>query len=88
MQGIDRANTSTYQEICIYLEREFIIYYWYWPMAYTCDIDPSDYNFIFPEFAKTVFNSEESIIDSKVSHMFRKVYEDFYGIVHKYRKIE
>ena len=57
-------------------------------MAYTCAIDPSDNKFIFPELAKTFFKSGESIIDSKVSHMLRKIYEHFYGIVQKYRKSE
>ena len=33
MQGIERSKTRTYQEVCIYPEREFIIYGWYWPMA-------------------------------------------------------
>ena len=66
MQGIDRSKTSTYQEICIYPNREFIPYDWYWSMSYTW----------------------ESIIDSKVSHMFRRIYERLYGIVQKYRKSE
>ena len=88
IQGINRAKTSTYQEIFIYHEREFIIYNWYWYMAYTCTIDPYDDKFIFLYFSKNVFNSRESIIDSKVSHMFWKVYERFYGVVKKYRKSE
>ena len=57
-------------------------------MAYTSIIDTSDAKFIFPKFYKTVFKSGESTIDSKVSHMFRKVYERFYGIVQKYIKSE
>ena len=81
IQGIDRANTSTFQELCIFLYREFNLYDWYWYMAYTCAIDPFDDNFIFPEFVKTVFKISEYIIDSKLSHMFQKVYEHFYGIV-------
>ena len=57
-------------------------------MSYTCAIDPYDEKFIFPEFAKTDFKSGESRIDSKVSHMFRKVYKRFYIIVQKYIKRE
>ena len=81
IQGFNRAKTSTYQDVYIYPERKFILYNWYWSMAYTFTIYPSDDKFIFPEFAKTIFNSGESIIDSKVSYMFWKVYEHFYGIV-------
>ena len=29
VQGIDRSKTSTYQELCMYPDREFIIYQWY-----------------------------------------------------------
>ena len=86
MQGIGRAKTRTYQEVCIYPEIEFILYDWCCTMEYTCTIDPSDDNFIFPEFAKTFFNSGESTIDSEVSHMFQKFYENFYGIVQQYRR--
>ena len=55
IQGIHKAKTSTYQELCSYPERYFILYDWYWSMAYTYDINPSDDKFIFPEFAKTFF---------------------------------
>ena len=88
IQVIDRANNSAYQELYIYPGREFIIYDWYWSMAYTCVIDPSDDNFIFSEFAKTVFKSGEYRIDSRISQMFWKVYEHFYGLVQQYRKSE
>ena len=86
IHGIGRAKTSTYQGLCIYTEIEFILYNWYWSMAYICSIDPYEYKFIFPEFYKTVFKSGESQIDSNISHMFRKLYEHFYGIVQEYRK--
>ena len=88
IQGINRSKTSTYQELCIYPKREFIIYDWYWYMEYTCAIEPSEEKFIFPEFVKTVFKSGYYIINSKVSHMMQKVYERFYCIVLQYRKIE
>ena len=88
IQGINRSNTSTYQELYIYPKREFIIYYWYWYMAYTCAIDCSDVKFVFPELAKTVFKSGEAVIDSKVSQMFWEVYERFYGIVKQYKNGE
>ena len=88
MQGIDIAKTSTFQEVCIYPDRDYITYNWYWSMEYTCTIDPSDNKFILPEFAETVFKIGESRIDSKVSHMFRKVYDHFYWIVQQYRKSE
>ena len=77
MQGIGRTNTITYQEVCIYPERGFFLYDWYWSMAYTCIIDPSNREYIPPEFAKTVFKSGESRTDSRVSHMFQKVYSHF-----------
>ena len=70
IQVINRAKTITYQEICIYPGIEFILYDWYWYMAYTCAIDPSDDKFVFPEFAKTDFKSGYSRTDSRVSHMF------------------
>ena len=57
MQGIERTKTRTYQEVCIYPKREFIIYDWYWSMAYTCTIDLSDDKFILPEFANLFFKS-------------------------------
>ena len=81
IQGINRTNNSNYQEVCIYPESEFILCNWYWSMAYICVIDPSEDKFIFPKFIKTVFKSGESRIDSKVSHMFQKVYELFDGFV-------
>ena len=52
MQGIDRTKTRTYQEVCIYPEKEYFLYDWYWSMAYTCIIDTSNKEYIFPEFAK------------------------------------
>ena len=84
IKGTGRENTSTYKELCIYPDREFILYGCYWSMAYTYAIDPSDDKFIFPNFAKTLFNIGKSIIDSKVTHMFRKVYGSFYGIFQQY----
>ena len=70
IQGINRSNTSTYTEVCIYPDIKFILYNWYWYMEYTCAIDPSEDNFIFPEFSKTFFKSGESRIDFKVSRCF------------------
>ena len=35
MQGIKRTKTRTYQEVCIYPEKEFFLCDWYWSMAYT-----------------------------------------------------
>ena len=40
VQRINRSKTSTYQELCIYPDREFIIYDRYWSMAYTCANGP------------------------------------------------
>ena len=88
MQVIDRTNTRTYKGVCIYPEREFFLYNCYWYMAYTCIIDPSNEEYILPEFAKTVFKSEESRIDSRVSLLFRKVYEHFYKQVQHYIKVQ
>ena len=39
VQGIYQTQTGTFQYICIYLEREYILYEWYWPMAYACVFD-------------------------------------------------
>ena len=75
MQGIERTNTRTYQEVCIYPDREFFLYNWYWSIAYTCIIASSNKDYVFPEFVKTFFKSGESRIDSRVSHMFQKFYE-------------
>ena len=55
-------------------------------MAYTCIMDTSDDEYIFAEFANVVFKSGESKIDSRVSFMFRKIYERFYELVQQYRK--
>ena len=85
-QGIDRTKTGKYQELCIYPEKECFLYDWYWYMAYTCIMDTSDDEYIFPEFANVVFKSGESKIDSRVSFMFRKIYEHFYELVQQYRK--
>ena len=52
IQGIDRANTSTYKELCIYPDREFIIYDWYWYMVYTCDMDLLVISLSSPSFPK------------------------------------
>ena len=83
MQGIKRKKTRTYQEVCIYPEKECLLYEWYWYMAYTYIIDHSNEECIFPEFAKTVCKIGESRIDSRVSIMFRKIYEQFYKLVQK-----
>ena len=79
VQGIDRDKTSTYQELCIYPGREFILYDWYWSMAYPCTIDSSDDKFIFPEFTKNIFKTGGPRTDSNFFHMFRKIYVCFYG---------
>ena len=79
------AKKSTYQEICIYSERQFFLYDWHWSMAYTCVMDRTNKNFILPESDRTVFNTVKARIDSKVSDMFRKVYEHCYITVNKYR---
>ena len=73
MQGIEITKTRTYQEVCIFPEREFFLYDWYWSMAYTCIINPSNEGYISPKFAKTVFKSGESIIDYRVSLLFLKI---------------
>ena len=86
MQGIEITKTRTYQEVCIYPEREFFLYDWYWSMAYTCIINPTNEGYIFPKFSKTVFKSGESIIDYRVSLLFRKIYEHFYKLVQHYKK--
>ena len=73
-----REKIRTYQEVCIYPEKECFLCDWYWSMAYTCIKDTSNEEYIFPEFNKTVCNIGESRIDSRVSIMFRKIYEHFY----------
>ena len=57
-------------------------------MAYTYAIYPSVNKFVFSEFSKNLFKSVKSRIDSKISHIFQKVYERFYGIVQQYGKSE
>ena len=42
MQGIERTKTRTYQEVCIYPEKECFLYDWYWSMAYTCITEHSN----------------------------------------------
>ena len=44
-------------------------------------------HFILPDFSKTDFRRGKVRINSKVSQMFRKVYESFYVIVQKYIKV-
>ena len=44
---------------------KFILYDWYWYMAYTYSVEHFDDNFIFPEFDKTVFKSGKLIIDPR-----------------------
>ena len=68
------------QDICIYPEREYILYEWYWPMAYACVLDNTDEKYIFPEFYNTAFKAGESKIYSKELQMFRIFYEIFYEI--------
>ena len=57
-------------------------------MEITYAIYHSDNKFFFPEFPKTVFKTGDAKVNTKVSQMFRKVYEFFYGIIEKYRKSE
>ena len=85
-QGIERTKTGKYQELCIYPERENFLFDWYWSMAYLCIMDTTDKEFIFPKFAKVVFKKGESTIDSKVSKLFKIIYEHFYQLVQQYRK--
>ena len=54
-------------------------------MSYTCAMDPSNGEYTFPEFSKTVSNTGEVRIYSKVSHMFKKLYERLYSV---FRNIE
>ena len=49
-------------------------------------LDNTEEKYIFPEFANTLFKSEESNIEYKVPQIFRIVYEIFYEIVQQYRK--
>ena len=70
VQGIDQTKTGNFQDICIYPKREYILYDWYWSMAYTCVIDNTDKKYILPEFANTVFKAGEYNIDYKASQMF------------------
>ena len=65
VKGIDRTKTGTFQEICIYPKREYIIYDWYWSMMYMCVLENTDDKYILLEFSNTVFKSGESKIDSK-----------------------
>ena len=85
MQGIDRTKTGKYQEVCLYPEKEWFIYDWYRSMAYICIMDFGNDDYIFAEFANAVFKSGESKTDSRVSFMFRKIYEHFYELVQQYR---
>ena len=48
-------------------------------MAYTCVVERTNKKLIFPEFSRTVFKTDEARIDSKVSQMFRKIYERLYA---------
>ena len=43
-------------------------------MAYTFAMDPTDDNYVFPNFSNMVFKSGEAKIDSRVSRIFRKFY--------------
>ena len=44
LQVIDRSKIITYQELCVYPEKEFILYIWYWSMAYNCVMDRTNGN--------------------------------------------
>ena len=46
-QGIEQTKTSTFQDICIYLEREYMLYDWYWSMAYLCVLDNTEEQYRF-----------------------------------------
>ena len=39
VQGIYRTKTGTFQDICIYPGREYILYDCYWSMTYACVFD-------------------------------------------------
>ena len=55
VQRNERSKTSNFQELCIHTDRELIIYDWYLSMTYTCDMDPSNKELIFPKFSKILF---------------------------------
>ena len=57
-------------------------------MAYTCGMDPNYDKYVFPEFSDILFNTVETNVASKVSHIFMKVYKHVYGIVWHYITIE
>ena len=86
MQGIEIKKTRTYQEVCIYPEREFFLYNWYWSMACTCIIDPSNKEYIFPEFAKTLSRVGSPELIPGSPSCFKKIYEHFYKLVQHYKK--
>ena len=74
VQGIFRKN-STLQELYIYSYREYIIYDWYWSMAYLCVLNNKDGKYILPGFSGTIFKAGKSNIYSKAYQIFRNVYE-------------
>ena len=86
-QGIYRSKTSIYQDICIYPEKEFIIYNCYWSIAYTCGVEPTNGQYILPKFSNAVFNSVESKVEFNISHKFRKVYQHLYYVGQQTPKI-
>ena len=73
VQGIDRIKTGTFQDVCIYPEKEYILYDWYRSMAYTRVLDNTKDKKKFPEFDNTVFKDGEPNIYSMASQMFRIV---------------
>ena len=81
VQLIDQSKTSTYQELCIYPEIYFILCDWYRSMAYTCVMDRTNKNFVFPEFYGTLLESGESRMYYKVPQILREVYKHLYSIV-------
>ena len=67
----------------LFILRDSILYSWYWSLVYTCTMDHTNGEFIFPKFSIMVFKSVKTRIYYKVSQMFRKAYKCFYGIVQK-----
>ena len=57
VQGIDQTKPGTFQEICIYPEREYILYDCYWSMSYACVLENTEEKYTSPEFANTVLKA-------------------------------
>jgi len=83
---VDRHKTSTKQQLQIFPHKTSCLMCFYFSLAYKMVLDNGTSDYLFPEFAKKLGNSNENKIDSKASGLFNEYLKYIQGISEKYEQ--